>query len=66
MIATTARRATLAGPSCGQADALFPAVNGGYLDLGNFRNRSWKPAQLAAGIEPLRLAVAPSSRTRRR
>ena len=27
---------------------------GGYLDLHNFRNRDWKPAQLAAGIEPLR------------
>jgi integrase len=33
---------------------LFPAQRGGYLDLHNFRNRSWKPAQLAAGIEPLR------------
>jgi integrase len=27
---------------------------GGYLDLHNFRNREWKPAQRAAGIEPLR------------
>jgi pimeloyl-ACP methyl ester carboxylesterase len=43
-----------------------PAINGGYLDLHNVRNRNWKPAQLAAGIEPSRLAVAPSSRTRRR
>ena len=33
---------------------LFPADSGGYLDLHNFRNRDWKPAQLAAGIEPLR------------
>jgi integrase len=33
---------------------LFPASGGGYLDLHNFRNRNWKPAQLAAGIEPLR------------
>jgi integrase len=33
---------------------LFPAERGGYLDLHNFRNREWKPAQLAAGIEPLR------------
>jgi integrase len=31
-----------------------PAERGGYLDLHNFRNREWKPAQLAAGIEPLR------------
>jgi len=27
---------------------------GGYLDLHNFRNREWKPAQRAAGIEPMR------------
>jgi integrase len=33
---------------------LFPAPRGGYLDLHNFRRRTWKPAQLAAGIEPLR------------
>jgi len=33
---------------------LFPAERGGYLDLHNFRNRSWKPAQLAAEIEPFR------------
>lgn len=33
---------------------LFPAERGGYLDLHNFRNREWKPAQLAAGIEPVR------------
>ena len=33
---------------------MFPAERGGYLDLHNFRNREWKPAQVAAGIEPLR------------
>ena len=33
---------------------LFPATGGGYLDLHNFRTRAWKPAQVAAGIEPLR------------
>ena len=36
------------------SDLLFPALNGGYLDLHNFRNRNWKPAQIAAGIQPLR------------
>jgi len=36
------------------SNLLFPAVNGGYLDLHNFRNRDWKPAQIAAGIEPFR------------
>ena len=35
-------------------DLLFPALNGGYLDLHNFRNRNWKPAQFSAGIQPLR------------
>src|SRR6478672_5652140 len=33
---------------------LFPAERGGYIDLHNFRNRDWKPAQIAAGIEPFR------------
>jgi integrase len=33
---------------------LFPGDRGGYLDLHNFRDHHWKPAQLAAGVEPLR------------
>src|SRR5215813_4783242 len=33
---------------------VFPAERGGYLDLHNFRNRDWKPAQVAVGIEPFR------------
>ena len=33
---------------------LFPAPRGGYIDLHNFRARQWRPAQLAAGIEPIR------------
>jgi integrase len=37
-----------------QSELVFPADRGGYLDLHNFRNREWKPAQVAAGIEPLR------------
>lgn len=40
-------------PSSG-SPLVFPAERGGYLDLHNFRNREWKPAQVAAGIEPLR------------
>jgi integrase len=35
-------------------ELLFSAPHGGYLDLHNFRNRDWKPAQQAAGIEPFR------------
>jgi len=33
---------------------LFPGERGGYLDLHNFRDHHWKPAQRAAGIEPLK------------
>jgi integrase len=33
---------------------LFPSLRGGHLDLHNFRNRDWKPAQHATGIAPLR------------
>src|SRR6266536_6020939 len=38
----------------GRSPLVFPSPNGGYFDLHNFRNRYWKPAQLAAGIMPLR------------
>jgi integrase len=41
-------------PANPHSPLLFPAERGGYLDLHNFRNREWKPAQIAAGIEPLR------------
>src|SRR5512133_3483427 len=41
-------------PSSPRSPLLSPAERGGYLDLHNFRNREWKPAQLAAGIEPMR------------
>jgi len=41
-------------PSSPHSPPLFPAERGGYLDLHNLRNRQWKPAQRAAGIEPLR------------
>jgi integrase len=41
-------------PSCRTDELLFPAERGGYLDLHNFRNRDWKPAQAAVGIEPFR------------
>jgi hypothetical protein len=37
-----------------ESDLLFPSPRGGYLRSANFRNRHWKPAQLAAGIVPLR------------
>ena len=40
-----------ADPGC---ELLFPSPRGGYFDLHNFRNRYWKPAQAAAGIEPPR------------
>jgi len=37
-------------PTQSHSSLLFPAAWGGYLDLHNFRNREWKPAQRAAGI----------------
>jgi len=33
---------------------VFPAVEGGYLDLHNWRPRDWRPAQEAIGLDPLR------------
>ncbi|HEX8084517.1 MAG TPA: site-specific integrase [Solirubrobacteraceae bacterium] len=33
---------------------LFPSPAGAHLDLHNFRNRNWKPAQHRVGIEPPR------------
>jgi integrase len=41
-------------PRAKPTDLLFPAERGGHVDLRNFRNRDWKPAQFAAGIEPFR------------
>jgi integrase len=38
----------------GSSPIVFPSPSGGYFDLHNFRNRYWKPAQLASGITPLR------------
>jgi integrase len=40
-------------PARRQGALVFPAERGGYLNLHNFRNREWKPAQIAAGIKPL-------------
>lgn len=33
---------------------LFPAPHGGHIDLHNFRPRHWRPAQIVAGIDPIR------------
>ncbi|MGH3029378.1 MAG: site-specific integrase [Gaiellaceae bacterium] len=33
---------------------LFPGERGGYLDIHHFRPYQWRPAQIAAGIDPLR------------
>jgi integrase len=41
-------------PRNGRSPLVFPSPNGRYFDLHNFRNRHWKPAQLAAGITPRR------------
>ena len=42
------------GPGSRRRQLLFPSRRGGYFDLHNFRNRYWKPAQIAAGIVLLR------------
>jgi integrase len=41
-------------PAGAATDPLFPSIRGAYFDLHNFRTREWKPAQLAAGIAPIR------------
>jgi integrase len=41
-------------PTDTESALLFPSPRGRHLDLHNFRNRDWKPAQRAAGITPLR------------
>jgi integrase len=51
---TIALEAIKQQPASRPTALVFPAERGGYLDLHNFRNREWKPAQLVAGIEPLR------------
>jgi integrase len=51
---TIALKAIEQQPASRQSALVFPAQRGGYLDLHNFRAREWKPAQVAAGIEPLR------------
>jgi integrase len=51
---TIALEAVKRQPANGHSALVFPAERGGYLDLHNFRNREWKPAQVAAGIQPLR------------
>src|SRR5207249_1380597 len=37
-----------------QNPILFPNAGGGHIDFRSFGRRHWKPAQIAAGIEPLR------------
>jgi integrase len=37
-----------------QGSLLFANSRGGYVDFRSFGRRHWKPAQLAAGVEPLR------------
>src|SRR4051794_34725565 len=41
-------------PAGSDTDLLFPSLRGAYFDLHNFRTREWKPAQIAAGITPIR------------
>src|SRR3954454_15710353 len=50
---TRARRA-LDGSTENDSPLVFPGDRGGYLDIHHFRPYQWRPAQTAAGIDPLR------------
>jgi integrase len=39
-------------PDHATSELLFPGPRGNHIDLRNFRRRYWKPAVIAAGIEP--------------
>lgn len=49
-----ALRALDALPRHDGSTLVFNAACGGYIDLHNFRNRDWKPAQRDLGIDPIR------------
>lgn len=42
-------------PASGPDALVFPAPEGGYLHLENFRKRFWQPAVAQAGLAPLRI-----------
>jgi integrase len=46
-------------PADASSPLVFPTPSGGYFDLHNFRTRHWKPAQIRAGISPLRRIYDP-------
>lgn len=37
-----------------ESPLLFPVPRGGHIDVHNFRAREWRPAQVDAGIDPVR------------
>jgi integrase len=41
-------------PANEESPLVFPGERGGYLDVHHFRPYQWRPAQLTAGIDPLR------------
>jgi hypothetical protein len=53
--ASVAARGQYSSPSFpSSVPILFPNSRGGHIDFPSFGRRHWKPAQIAAGIEPLR------------
>jgi integrase len=46
-----------------ESELLFPSSRGSYYDLHNFRNRYWKPAQIAAGIGLRRASTISATRS---
>ncbi|MGH8973297.1 MAG: tyrosine-type recombinase/integrase [Acidimicrobiia bacterium] len=55
LVATTLKEHLAAYAEPGADGLVFPAPEGGYLRLENFRKRVWTPAVIAAGLAPLRL-----------
>ena len=43
-------------PPAEESPLLFPRERGSYLDAYHFRRHQWRPARLAAGVNPLRLS----------
>jgi integrase len=48
-------RSRCASAPSGHTPLLFLAARGGYIELGKWRSRDWKPALIAAGIDHRRI-----------
>ncbi|MGH8835691.1 MAG: site-specific integrase, partial [Actinomycetes bacterium] len=55
LVVTAVQEHLAAYSEAGAEGLVFPAPEGGYLRLENFRKRVWTPAVVQAGVAPLRL-----------